>query len=416
MRDLEDLTRHDILPDMHPAATPVPVSRLVALWIGVLALLAGGVFGAFFLAGEDEGSPEEATRRMFDAIADEDVLGVLAAFAPSERDPYRDNLPEMVKQLQRLGILSDDASLSKVNGVDLEFKDLRFSTKPVGDGVAMVNVDGGTVTHRVVPSQLPLGDFLKDLIGEDLPTEPDVGSDDVVTDDPDSEHVVTIKEDGRWYVSLHYSIAESWRAETGKPAPEFGHGLQARGESSPEKAVESMLRAGAALDARRAIELLPPDEGRVLHDYAPLFLDDAEQEAGQSGIKISISSLDLDAHRDGGHATVEVKRFALTFRSDEESGTMSFDGECLTLGGPDVPPNEGRYCPDDAEGPPIFTDIAGRLPTQGLVAVERSGEWYVSPTRTVLESFVGVLKALQRSDLEDLRDTFQGTEDPTRPA
>ena len=123
-------TRHDILPEPQPLPRPKP-SRLVALWIGVLALLAGGVFGAVFLAGEDAGTPEAAVQRLLDAVAREDVLGVLAALPPSERDPLQDNLPEMANQLKRLGILSDDFSLTKVKGVDLNFSGVKLTSSPV---------------------------------------------------------------------------------------------------------------------------------------------------------------------------------------------------------------------------------------------------------------------------------------------
>jgi hypothetical protein len=410
---LEDLTQHDILPQMEPARRPVEGPRIIALWVGIVALLAGGLFGAVYLAGEDAGTPEEAVQRMFDAIADEDALGVLEAVAPSERGPYRDSLPDMVDELKRLGILADDASLAKVKGVDLEFRDLRFTSKELGDGVSTVTIAGGTASYRVVPRELPLGDFITDLIGEDLPAEPQTGSDPVTTDDPESERIVTVKEDGSWYVSLHYSIAESMRLAAEAPLPKFGHGLQAKGESTPEKAVEAFLRASLGLDVQRAIELLPPDEARALRDYAPLFIDEAKQAAADSGFKASITSLDLDANRDGRHATVQLKRFSVAFDAGDASGTLSFDGKCVTIGGPDIAPDEGRICPEDQDAPAVITDLAGRLPSNGLVAVEQGGDWYVSPTRSVLESVVSVLKALHRSDLDALREFFVGVEEST---
>ena len=407
---LEDLTQHDILPQTEPARAPVQGPRIVALWFSVLALLAGGVFGAVYLAGEGAGTPEEAVQQMFDAIADEDALGVLESLAPSERGPYRDNLPKLVDELKRLGILGDDASLTSIKGVDVSFSDLRFTSKPLGTGVSTVTVAGGTARYRVVPRELPLGEFVTDIIGEELPAEPQTGSDPVTTDDPDSERIVTVEEDGRWYVSMHYSIAESFRMEGSAPVPKFGEGLQAKGESTPEKAVETLMRAGLALDVQRVIELLPPDEGKALRDYAPLFIDDAKQAAGESGFKASITSLDLVAKRDGGHAVVEMKRFAVAFEMEDFSGTVAYDGKCVTVAGPDIPPDEGRICPEDQEAPAAITDLAARMPANGFVVVEHDGQWFVSPTRTLLEGVVSVFKTLQRSDLDALSDFFTGTE------
>ena len=96
----------------------------------------------------------------------------------------------------------------------------------------------------------------------------------------------------------------------------------------------------------------------------------------------------------------------MTFTADGESGGFAFDGKCVTVSGPDVPPGEGRLCPEDTEGPEALTGLASRVPAQGFVAVQRDGSWYVSPTRTILESIVGTLKAVQRSDLDGIRDFF----------
>jgi hypothetical protein len=409
MTHLESLPTYDTLPETQPAPAP-RAGQLLALWVGVLALLAGGVFGAVYLSGQDEGTPEEAVRRMFDAVAKTDVLGVLETLAPSERAALRENLPAMAVELKRLGIAAEDFSLNKIKGVDLKFSGLQLSSRTVGEGVTAVSIDGGTFTYRVAPRDLPLGSFVKDIIGKDLPTEPQTGSDDAKSSQPTDNTVVTVKEGGRWYVSLYYSAAEAARSGSGKPAPNFGHGLSARGEDSPEHAVDALLRAGAALDVQRLIELLPPDEGRVLRDYAPLFLDDTKRAAADSGFKGAVTGLQLSSVRNGSHAVVTPKAFKLDFAASGTRGSVAFDGRCITMAGPDLAPGAGRICPEDAKGPQALTGLMSRLPTQGsIVAVEQGGQWYVSPTRTVLESVVGVLRALQRSDLDALRDFVNQT-------
>jgi hypothetical protein len=404
MSDRQQL--HDILPEPQPVPASRP-GRIAALWVGILALLAGGVFGAFYLAGEDEGTPEEAVQKMLDAIADEDVLGVLAALPPSERDPLRDNLPAMADELRRLEILSADFDLEKVRGIDLGFKDVEMTSTVIGEGVSSVRITKGVSSYRVVPRDLPLGQFVLDLFGDDLPAEPETGSEPVTSDDP-VDDIVTIKEGGRWYVSLNYSIAEVARRESGAAAPAFGQGLHARGGASPEAAVEALLRAGASLDLRRVLELLPPDEARVLHDYAPLFLDDAQTGAEQLGFRAEWKTIDLSAERDGDHASVTIDALALSFEVEGERVEVSYDGTCVQIAAPDVPREQSRLCPDDQEVPEAFA-FATRMPAQGFVVVERGGEWYVSPTRTLLESLVGGLKALQREDLEGIRQFFEGT-------
>jgi hypothetical protein len=200
---------------------------LVALWIGVLALLGGGIFAVLALAGDDEGTPEEAVQRLFRAVADEDVLGAMAALPPSERDPLREAVPEIANQLERLQILSPDFTLEKIKGVDLDLQGVDLSSHPIGEGVSAVTINGGRASYRVVPADLPLGSFLKELLG-DLPTEPQTGS-DTIKANAASDDIVTIKEDGRWYVSLNYTIAEQIRREAGAKVPDFGKGLQPHG-------------------------------------------------------------------------------------------------------------------------------------------------------------------------------------------
>lgn len=403
---MTDLHQHDILPEPQPPEALRP-ARLAALWVGVLALLAGGIFGVFYLAGEDEGTPEEAVQRLLDAVADEDVLGVLAALPPSERDPLRDNLPAMADELRRLEVLSDDFDLAKIRGVDLGFEDVQMTSRSVGEGVSSVRLTKGTSSYRVVPRDLPLGRFLLDIIGDELPAEPESGSDPVVTED-EGDEIITIKEDGRWFVSLNYSVAEAARRDAGAAVPRFGQGLRADGEASPEAAVERLLRAGVALDVERMIQLLPPGEGRVLRDYAPLFLDDVKQGASELDFQAEWKTIDLAAEREGSHATVTIEKLAIAFAVAGETGEVSFDGRCVEIVAPDVPPDQSRMCPDDQEVPEPF-EFATRLPAQGFVVVEEAGQWYVSPTRTVLESLVGVLKAVQPDDLEGIRQFFEGT-------
>ena len=394
------------LPEPEPAPAR-RTGRLLGLWLGVVALLGAGIFGIAYLAADDEGSPEEAVRRLLRAVADEDILGVLEALPPSEREPLQDELPRVAEELQRLEILSGDFELEEVSGVDLRFEDVTMQAREVGEGVSAVRFTGGTASYRVEPRELPLGDFISEFA--DLPAEVQSGSDTIVSDDDAGTEIVTILEDGRWYVSVYYSIAEAAREDAGAPVPEFGQGIEADGEESPEKAVEAMARAALALDVERAIALVDPEEGRALHDYAPLFIDDAKEAAASVDFSAQLTSIDLSSEPAGdGRAVVAIEKFAVDFDTADGAGSVAFDGECVSLTGPDIPEEAGRVCPEDAELPPGLGAAVSDLPTTGVVVVERGGEWYLSPTRTVLEALVGALEAVDGEDLENLSDFFIG--------
>jgi hypothetical protein len=397
-------------PQAPPRRSP---GRVTALWIGIVALFAGGIFAVAFVAADDEGSPEEAVRRMLRALADEDVIGVLEALPPSEREVFQAELPRLTEQLERLEILGKGFRLEQVKGVDLSFRDIELSSRTIGDGVSAVRITGGRVSYSVIPAELELGGFLEDLV--DLPTEPQTGSEPIVSDDPDdNEPIIVILEDGRWHVSLYYSIAEGARAESGAPVPKFGEGVEPRGEASPEKAAEALIRAGLALDVERAIALVDPKEGRALHDYAPLFIDDAEAAASEADFSGTLNSIEFSSKSLGdGRTAVSLEKFDFDVSIEGETASVTFDGECVNVEAPDLAEDEGRYCPDDAPLPAPIAEITTKLPSTGIVAVQRDGAWFVSPTRTLFEAIIGALEAIDREDLDELSEFFAEASEET---
>lgn len=398
-----------------PAPEPVPRRRpgaYVAVAVGLAAMAGAAVFAAQSLrGGAGAESPEGAVQGFFDAVAQEDVLGVLETLLPSERDLVRGPLVEIAGQLARLGVLEKDIDLSKITGADLSFEGLKFSTSGVGDGVVAVRVEQGLSRYRIRPRELPLGRFVRDLAGDAL-DEPQSGSDQLSDEDL---MLVSVRDGGRWYVSFYYTAVEGARRDSGWPAPAIGRGLRPKGTLSPEAAVDELLHAAARLDVRRLLELLPPDEARALHDYAPLFLPEAEAGAAEARkeFRAEITSLDLSARRDGDEARVKID--SITFRAEATDGSfsMSYDGECLSLEGeafvPFLPAD--TICEGDQPPPGFgFPQLPKRDVDLAFVVVERGGLWYVSSDQTMLDGFVAVLKAMKPSDLDAFKGFFLGVE------
>jgi hypothetical protein len=248
-------------------------------------------------------------------------------------------------------------------------------------------------------------------------------SDDAAAGEPatgtervDGLEVVTIEEDGRWYVSVFYSLADAARRENGAPPPDFGNGIEPDGADSPEGAVRELVDAGTSLDVRRAIALMPPDEGRVLHDYAPLFIDSIEQAVEDEGesLRAEVSRLDLSTSRDGDDTIVRVDGFTASATVDGSATQVDFDGECAVI---TVDGEDERTCAGDANVPtgalgPFSSMFGGDTrsglpsPDLGIVVVERDGEWYVSPIRTAIRPFLEVLRAIDREALDGVDDFF----------
>jgi hypothetical protein len=390
--------------EAHPADKPV--SRIAVIF-GVLAILAGGLVGVFVVAGSNGGgaSPEAAVRKMTDAISHTDVVGALDALAPSERDAMTPGIKDVFEQSKRLNLLSGDASLSKIQGVELSFKDLKMETAAIGDGVSGVRITGGTATYSTDLSKLPLGSLLKDSVPKTNTTSS--GTTPAADNNGGDNPIVTVREGGRWYVSIFYSAAESARRSAGLSVPSFGHGVAAVGALTPEKAVDDLVRGALDLNLRRVIELMPPDEARALHDYAPLFLTNAEtsiadlkSNGGLDGVRLT--DLKLKAKTDGDEATVTLASFGFEANRDSQHLSVVFDGRCTTV---ETGTEHQRSCPEDlTKNVPLFSGgVTGGF-TGGIVTVKRDGQWYVSPTRTLFAAIVAVMKKIDPQALQDAKN------------
>ena len=389
--------------------------RRIAAGLAVVAVVAGGLFAVLSL-GSDSNSPEDPVREMFEAVERGDALGVLEQLDPGEREALQDPLIDMIGELDRLEVLQDP-DLRNVSGLEIQIDDLELSSQNVRDDVARVSIKNGFGRYRVEVAKLPLGRFVRDLLGD---------SNDDITEGSDTikgqgdDFIASVKRDGRWYVSIGYSFAEQARY---MPFERMGNGVPARGADSPEDAVRELIEAGAGLDLRRVIELLPPDELAALHEYAGLFIDEVESEAAEtrSEIQVSIPTLELDAATDGDRSTVTIEKIDLEVKT--EFNTFSVRDGCMHIEGQeDFAPSD--ICPRDrpmdallvvpfgflwyggTDVEPPALSFAGKQPDIGIVTTQVDGKWYVSPTRTLLEGLVAVMRLAEPRDLDAIRDWF----------
>jgi hypothetical protein len=409
--DGPDLPEVDLAPPV-----PKAKNRRVALTIGALAVVAGGVFAAISLAGSTN-DPEDPVRAMFAAAEQGDVLGVLAQLDPGERDALERPVTDLVDQLNRLDVLHD-ADLGHVSGVDLKVDDLELKSTTVRDDIARVTIEDGKAKTTVDASKLPLGGFIRDLAGDGLDeAKPDSSSSDLATAE---DFVTTVKRGDRWYVSIGYSVAELARRDAGISFAEMGPGVAPKGADTPEAAVRQLVEAGTKLDLRHIIELLPPGELGAVQDYAGLFLDEAEQAKPAAGdYTATVSKLDLDSEVDGDHGLVFVRD--ATFDVAAGDFALKYADGCADITQPptifavptDARPKSTHVCqgadPLDAlkglglEGvdPPKFS-FQGKQPKVGIAVTRVDGKWYVSPTRTLLGSLDATLEILQPKDLKEI--------------
>ena len=354
-------------------------SRALAALIAIT--LIAGIVGAVVVGSDTGGNtPEDAVRSLVAAAEAHDGLGVIESLLPAERDVLRQPVRDIVGQLERLQVVKPGVDLRNVPGVETHVTGLTLSTEVLADNVADVSVTGGTVTVAADAGQLKGSAIAVDA----KPT--------TETTNLADEHVVvaTVKDGGRWYVSLTYSLAEAARHEAKKPVPTFGHGVAAKGADSPEAVVRDAVNAAVAFDVRRLIELTPADEAAALHDYAPLFITDAEKAAadlrGHTGA-INVTRLDLSSSTSGDTARVKIAGFQLNWPADGRLYSVDWDGKCLTI--KPAPEGQPTLCADPSKPSLIPANVNFTVTT-----VRRDGQWYVSPTATFLGLLVAGLKAL----------------------
>lgn len=395
---------------MAPAPTPAKGSSRNKLLGGVAAgalVIAAGAFAATQLAGADGGadSPEAAVESLFQAIGEEDLVGMAESVLPGERRTFIDPALEGLGHLQRWGVLDDEFDSSDVSGFDLEVEQLDLRVEPVADDIVNVYASG-TMSAEVSGEEIPLGDLVEDEIPEgesmsdlDAPRE---------SADFDDVMMTAVREDGRWYVSGTFTIAEYARMETGADVPD---GIPAIGADSPEEAVDGMIEAIESLQLEEMLGRLNPDEAQALQRYAPLFLGDAQAEidraVAESGLEFSIDDVGYDVVRRDGIAVVQFHSFSVSGSAPEEGEFEMTVGEggCATI---TIDGETEEVCEEADAGSIDLTDtpmgdleaMFADMDELGLVVAERDGQWYVSPVRTYSEMFLAVARVIDREDID----------------
>lgn len=384
--------------------------------VAVLALLgAGGFAVSRIVAGDDGGAdnPTAVGNQFISALADEDVLGVVDLLLPGERETMRQPLIDLVDNLKRLEVADDTATLDKVGGLDISFADTTVEPEPTNvDDITNIHITT-TGTVSVDGESVPIGRLLIDeaFSGE----RPDLDS-----EAQDSEldwRLATVERDGRWYLSLFYSVAEDARARDGRDIPATP--VTARGADTPEGAVQAMLDAVSDLDVEAMISGLNPNEAEALQRYAPLFLDDANNAIGSADVEIKFSDVKYTVTGSGERRTVAVDALTMHAVTGQDDVTVDLSGGCahMTINGDTIDSCTDKASIDSAleslglsENAELQSliktvqDAFADLQPIGLTVQQVDGRWFLSPIGTYADGFLAVLTALDSNELTDIID------------
>ena len=400
---------------------------------------AAGQLDAMSTAAGGGKTPEAAVEAMFASLSENDVLGVLDNLAPGEREVIEDATIDYVDELTRIGVLSEDVDLAGVPGFEFAYDGLTYEVEQANPRVWLVEITGGQLTIGVNTAELPVGDLLFDRLDLDTNSFTETTTVDIAEVADEEVRVAVVEEDGAFYVSSYYTVAELAASSEGYTLPATP--IPAVGAESPEAAVRGMIDAAIDLDVARVIELTPPDEMAALHDYGPILVDLAEEAIAESDIESELDEVDdLDRHArlragrgDRRHQAAsgadrgqrqrcrgspvrgvgdEGRRVVRRLRRQRHRDSLRRRSEQVSA--------SGRACAadiqdafEDSDVPIEVQAIAERMVAQlgqlGVTTVEVDGLWYVSPSRSYADVLLVALQGLEAGDVETLWDYAEST-------
>jgi zinc-ribbon domain len=387
------------------ATGPVPVppapaqqknrKRLLTGLGGVAAVGVLGVVGYVVydqLSGPSGGaaSPEAAVLELSAAAAGEDAVTALSLLPPGEVGPIVDLYREVEAKAISTGVTAQDHPFA---GFDLRIDGVAVRVEELGEGVAAVTITSGTVSWTVDPGQMQ-GPLRIEHDGD--VRDGAEGSADLVevssrATDGAPLRIMTVQQDGRWFVSPSYTLLEAWRVGQGLPAPDFSRelDLEGTGADSAEAAVREAALAAAAYDVDGLLDLLSPEEAAALYHYRDaitmaLHRDGALAELQDEGQLEIVSLVATEGEDVGGRVPVTVQSASGGLYDDDGDYTSwTLDGNCVSWN------DRGRTdggCLDEVfdEMNLSGTDLVTRFDALTLLTQEVDGRWYLAPLATLV--------------------------------
>ena len=408
-------------PSFEPLPQPPrrPHTRLLVSLAALVVLVGGAVTSYVAFAGADTGasSAQQAVQRVITDLEHADLVGLVDDLAPTERAALSGAVTSDIAALKRLGALSPAANPAAVSGVHFAVTGLQYGkTIKVNDHVQLVQLTAGTIDLSVNAAQLPFTERLLGLANHADPTPKHLSITHPI-------RIATQLEDGHWYASLFYTLAD--RAAH-QQLPTASDNIPATATGTPTDAVQNFVHAVFDRDFRTAISLVSPSELAVVHDYGAMVVKAAEKSHQPP---VQLQSLDLTSAPISGGVRVKVHDATLTIMGFHVSATL--DKGCLKL---DAGFLSKQICADNAADqlgsllgllckgsssgsssspacrlPPMTDaqkaavgDLVSGLFNVGIVVTHEGNGWYIAPVRTLADASTTMLSALRGDDLFQL--------------
>lgn len=436
-------------PTVDPAVSPMdevaPASRrpLILAMVALVLVCGLGFIGWRLLsAGSSTGadSPQAAVQQLIDSLSEADPVGLVEIVDPYEIDTFYGSFVPFIETFEDAVDLIEDEALAagldqeeivdaygrlfetldiNVTGSDGEspsytveeldddgriarviFDSIQISINNAAEPDRALIFAGGGEVGAFDAAALDGASLALTTVNDDIivtATAPDGEETREVLDDAPLQ-LVTVERDGRWYLSIGYSIGDlAIEVSDLATRPDYGRGfeLAASGDGGSDtagNAVRDFAEALETLDYQRMIDLADPAGLPYLHDYFPLVdaeISQDELREAREEFELRITELELREELWNDRVFVGIERVA----ADVDGGTVTVDlaTQCVRAvsRAGEVTENCLEELLDSEFGDePISEDsdvLASELipDSYGLVTIERNGRFYIDPMGTL---------------------------------
>ncbi len=379
-----------------PAAPKKKTGLIVGIAAGAVLVIAGGTIGAVALSGGfggagGSGSPQAAVTNLFDSAKSADVMGSIGAIAPSEAELFADTFAELSKIKGEGDARSYDEIMKELqDAMQIEIADVAMTEEEIAEEIVRVTLTDWTVTidgdeEKIADLMTELTSSMREQMEQIGYTESEIDemlesqraevieemdfpqtmtAEDFRAESGADLSVVSVKEDGQWYVSALMTFADvGFQQSPDWDESKLGEKvLEPTKYDTPEDAAVGLAEALESADFEAITKSLSLPERRVLSIYGPLFADMLEGGSGPSFDPTDFSSEIVDGK---GRITIDALGI---------DGAGLIEGLCFT-------PADGyseKMCLDDI---PVLEKLG--IADVDLIAVEENGGWLVAPLGTL---------------------------------
>ncbi|AZI58048.1 hypothetical protein EH165_07725 [Nakamurella antarctica] len=402
----------------------------------VIALIAG--VGVWFFAFREtkpagQASPQAAAAALFADVSNGDLVGLADTFDPVESSLVTDFAGDVTKHLQRIGLLTDEATINNSTGVGISIKGVTYDESAAENplpNLSIVKVTGGTVTidppagnnsaaqtdkFRALLAALEKANLSSDFqpAVQTEPTVIDIAK--VIREENNGKplRISTVQRDGEWYPSLFYTLADYAAQQAGKTLTP-ADSIPAVGAASPGAAMDTLIKASLADDPESVIKILDPREMGVVHDYGRMLVDgigrtDVPQaqvtaswtlDEVTGGTKVSLGTLEITFDGTTAKIVRDVAAGSVTVSANGEAQTFDSTAVASLLGSKDL-----------SEIHPNLPAMVARMIKAalglGVIATKVDGSWYIAPARTFLGTVPQLMSGMEESDIDMFLDLLK---------